>query len=155
MPRPLHIAFALPPLVMLAACGGSSETATPTEAATTEAPAMAAATPTAAVAPTAYDCLPAHVLNVTYDNAAATPTATLSLDGATFVLSRIEAASGAKYKTDMGRTPDKTLIWWTLGQNGKLIEGPVGGPESAELTLAECSPSAATPAPTPTSAPTG
>lgn len=138
MPRHAHSVLVLSPLVLLAACGGSSETAAPTEAATTEA--VAATQPT--TVPIAYDCLPAHILTVAYDNAAATPTATLSLDGTEFVLGRIEAASGAKYKTETGRTTDKTLIWWDKGASGILVEGPVGGPESEELTIAECSPSA-------------
>jgi membrane-bound inhibitor of C-type lysozyme len=140
MPRHAHSVLALTPLALLAACGGSSETAAPTEAAT-ETPAVTTATQAAAAA-IAYDCLPAHILTVAYDNAAPIPTATLSLDGASFVLSRIEAASGAKYKTEAGRSAGKTLIWWDKGANGILVEGPVGGPESDELTIAECSPTA-------------
>lgn len=136
MPRHAHTVLVLSPLVLLAACGGGDTAAPADETATP--PAVVEAAP---AVPISYDCLPAHLLTVAYDNSGPNPTAALSLDGANFVLSRIESASGAKYKTDTGRTPDKTLIWWTQGENGMLVEGPVGGPETAEITLAECSPS--------------
>ena len=138
MPRHALTVLAVSSLALLAACGGGGDTAPTDETAT---PAIVETATPVAAAPTSYDCLPAHLLTVAYDNSGVNPTATLSLDGANFVLSRIESASGAKYKTDAGRTPDKTLIWWTQGENGMLVEGPVGGPETAEITLAECSPS--------------
>jgi len=132
---------ALAPLALLAACGGGDEapappaTPTPTTAATTP------ATPTLPT-PVAYDCLPAQNLVVSYDNSGATPTATLSLDGATYRLSSVPAASGARYSTDEGRTGGKTLVWWTQGQDGTLYEGDVGGTADSEQQIAECSPSA-------------
>src|SRR5690348_2092358 len=143
MPRHVHPVLALTPLVLLAACGGNSDTATTTDEATATPPAAIETTPVAAATPISYDCLPAHLLTVVYDNSGATPRATLTLDGTTHELTQIEAASGAKYATDAGLTAGKSLIWWSLGgEHGKIIERPIGGPDTAELTLAECSPSA-------------
>jgi membrane-bound inhibitor of C-type lysozyme len=92
-------------------------------------------------APVAYDCLPAQLLTVAYDNTGPTPTATLTLDGTTHVLSQVPSASGARYATDTGRTAGKTLVWWTKGQDGTLFEGTVGGAGEDETQIAECSPS--------------
>ncbi len=142
MPRHAHSVLALSPLMLLAACGGSSDTAAPADETAAATPTAVETAPVAAATPTSYDCLPAHLLTVAYDNSGATARATLTLDGQTHELTQIPAASGAKYKTDEGRTAGKTLIWWNKGESGILVEGPVGGPESDELTIAECSPSA-------------
>ena len=143
MHRHAHTVLALAPLVLLAACGGSSDTATPADEATTAAPITSETGPVAAAAaPVAYDCLPAHLLTVAYDNSGSTPQATLTLDGTTHVLTSVTSASGAKYATDSGRTAGKTLVWWTKGPDGMLLEGTVGGTEADETQIAECSPSA-------------
>jgi membrane-bound inhibitor of C-type lysozyme len=56
----------------------------------------------------------------------------------------VEAASGAKYATDAGRSSGRTLVWWTQGQDGTLYEGTVGGTEADEQEVASCSQSIAT-----------
>lgn len=134
--------FALAPVVLLAACGKSDDTAA-TDAATATATATAAATPVAVATPISYDCLPAQRLSASYDNSGATPKATLTLDGKTYELASVQAADGAKYATDQGRSSGKTLVWWTKGQDGTLYEGKVGGTADDETKLAECSPSTA------------
>jgi membrane-bound inhibitor of C-type lysozyme len=139
MPRHAHTLIAVCPLLLLAACGGGNETAAPAEEATPT-PTVAAATPAAAT-PIAYDCLPAQRLTATYDNSGETPKATLALEGTIYELFQVTSASGAKYATDEGRTPGKTLVWFTKDTDGTLYEGTVGGTEADETKLAECSPS--------------
>jgi membrane-bound inhibitor of C-type lysozyme len=139
MPKVVPIALAMSPFVLLAACGGQ-ETAEPAAEATT---AAAVATP-AAAAPIVYDCLPAQRLSAVYDNTGPTSLATLTLDGATYQLTSVPTGSGARYVTESGRSPGKTLVWWTKGPDGTLYEGEVGGAEGAETKLAECSESVAT-----------
>lgn len=142
MPKFAKSLLVLSPFALLAACGGESETAAPADD-------MAAAptpTPTAdaaAATPVSYDCLPAQDLSVSYDNSVDPPTATLTLDGETYQLTAVEAASGAKYATDAGRSSGRTLVWWTQGQDGTLYEGTVGGTEADEEEVASCSQSSA------------
>lgn len=135
--------FALVPVALLAACGGSEDTAATDAATTAASTATATATPVAAATPISYDCLPAQRLMASYDNSGATPTATLTLDGQTYQLASVQAADGAKYSTDQGRSAGKTLVWWTKGQDGTLFEGTVGGTADDETKLADCSPSTA------------
>ncbi len=86
--------------------------------------------------------LPASAaLTASYDNSGATSEATLTLDGKIYELFATPAASGVKYVSEEGRTPGKTLIWFTKGDDGTLYEGNVGGSEADETKLAECSPS--------------
>ena len=138
MPRHAESVLALSPLLLLAACGGSSEPAN--ESAAETAPAVAEAAPPAAT-PIAYDCLPAQRLTATYDNTGQTPKATLALEGTIYELFQVTSADGAKYATDQGRTPGKTLVWFTKDTDGTLYEGTVGGTEAEETKIADCSPS--------------
>lgn len=131
----------LVPIALLAACGKSNDTATADGATATATATPDAATPVAAATPISYDCLPAQRLTASYDNSGATPKATLTLDGKTYELTSVQAADGAKYATDQGRSAGKTLVWWTKGPDGTLLEGKVGGSASDEAKLAECSPS--------------
>ena len=139
MPRHLPTILVASPLLLLAACGGSGDTAAPADTATAETPAVAEAAPAPAT-PIAYDCLPAQRLTASYDNSGTTPKATLTLDGKIYELFQVTSASGAKYATDEGRTPGKTLVWFTKEDDGTLYEGTVGGAEADETKLAECSP---------------
>jgi len=91
--------------------------------------------------PIAYDCLPAQRLTAAYDNSGATAKATLDLEGTIYELFATPSASGVKYVSEKGRTPGKTLVWFTKGDDGTLYEGDVGGTEASEKELAECSPS--------------
>jgi membrane-bound inhibitor of C-type lysozyme len=141
MPRHVPIVLALTPFTLLAACGGSSEPAAPIDEATTAAPAVAAAAAPVAATPISYDCLPAQRLTASYDNSGTTSEATLTLDGKIYELFATPAASGVRYVSEEGRTPGKTLIWFTKGDDGTLYEGNVGGSEADETKLAECSPS--------------
>ena len=136
MPRHADTVLALSPLLLLAACGGSSEPADDTAA---ETPPVAEAAP--AATPIAYDCLPAQRLTASYDDSGETPRATLALEGTIYELFQVTSASGVKYATDEGRTPGKTLVWFTKDSDGTLYEGTVGGAEADETKLAECSPS--------------
>lgn len=133
MPRYTKIALALAPVALLAACGGGSEEPATDETATEATVAVAA--------PVTYDCLPAQRLSASYDNSGDVSKATLTLDGATYELAAVPAASGVKYVTDAGRSAGKSLVWWTQGEEGTLYEGTAGAPDAAETQIASCSPS--------------
>lgn len=127
-------------LALLAACGQKSET--PPANTTLDTSIAGNETATAAAAPvtTAYDCMPAQLLSATYDNSGATPKAKLTIGDKSYDLTGVQAASGAKYATDQGRSPGKTLVWWTKGEEGTLFEGKVGGTEADEKKVTSCSP---------------
>lgn len=146
MPKPYSgILLASSPilaLALLAGCGKKSETVP----ANTTAPAMTAnetALPgnTVAEAPktVAYDCLPALLLSAAYDNSGATPKAKLTIGDKSYDLTGVQAASGAKYASDQGRSAGKTLVWWTKGAEGTLYEGKVGGTDADEKKVSSCS----------------
>jgi membrane-bound inhibitor of C-type lysozyme len=138
MPRHAPTILVLASIPLVAACDGGSESDVPADEPIAAAPAAAeAAPPTSAIA---YDCEPAQRLTASYDNSGATPKATLSLEGTIYELFEVTSASGAKYATDEGRTPGKTLVWFTKGDDGTLYEGTVGGTEVEETKLADCSP---------------
>jgi len=129
-------------LALLAGCGKKSETAP----ANTNEPALtandtAAMGNAAAAAPVTvgYDCMPALLLSATYDNSGATPKAKLTIGDKSYDLTGVQAASGAKYVTDQGRSAGKTLVWWTKGPEGTLYEGKVGGTDADEKKVSSCS----------------
>lgn len=140
MPIQAHSLLAFFTFATLVACG--NEPSVPADQPTaTATPTMNTAVGPGGVGNTiAYECLPAQRLIVSYDNSRATPTATLTLDGATFELTRVEAASGAKYATNQGRAPGRTLVWWTQGDDGTLYEGILGGTAIDEERVADCNP---------------
>lgn len=49
----------------------------------------------------------------------------LTIHGASRDLVRVVAASGARYATEHGLTPDHSLIWWTSGPEATLLEMPL------------------------------
>ncbi|HEY0624012.1 MliC family protein [Sphingomonas sp.] len=129
-------------LALLAGCGKKAETvpADTTEPALTAndtAPGNATA---AAPTTVAYDCMPALLLSATYDNSGAAPKAKLTIADKSYDLTGVQAASGAKYATDQGRSAGKTLVWWTKGEEGTLFEGKVGGTDADEKKVSSCSP---------------
>lgn len=99
-----------------------------------------AAAPAAAPQTVAYDCMPAQLLSATYDNSTTPAKARLTIGDKSYDLTGVEAASGAKYVTDQGRSAGKTLVWATQGQDGTLSEGKVGGTAADEKKVASCSP---------------
>jgi len=150
MPKlPVQSLVALAPFALLGACGGGTNTSTAvnqTIDATGNLASSAVGTVQNAMAPAAatpvtYDCLPAQRLSVSYDNSGSAPRARLTLDGKDFDLTSVPSADGAKYSTDQGRSPGRTLVWWNKGQDGTLFEGKVGGTPADEKKIASCSPS--------------
>ena len=130
-------------LMLVAGCGQKPETAPANGTADTGAAAnTTAAAPTAVPAPqtVAYDCMPALLLSATYDNATTPAKARLTIGDQSYDLTGVQAASGAKYATDQGRSAGKTLVWWTKGEEGTLFEGKVGGTEADEKKVSSCSP---------------
>jgi membrane-bound inhibitor of C-type lysozyme len=89
--------------------------------------------------PITYTCEPAIELSVVYVNAAAPPgQARLTLDGSQYVLDQVLSGSGARYMTQQGRSPGATLVWWSKGRGGMLLEGQIGDVEAEEASLADC-----------------
>ena len=128
-------------LVLLAGCGQKTETAATNTAMEPAATANdTAATPAAASQTVAYDCLPALLLSATYDNSTTPAKARLTIGDKSYDLTGVQAASGAKYASDQGRSAGKTLVWWTKGEEGTLFEGKVGGTEADEKKVSSCSP---------------
>lgn len=128
-------------LALLAGCGQKPATA-PANGAVENTLTLneTAAAPTAAPQTVAYDCLPALLLSATYDNSTTPAKARLTIGDKSYDLTGVQAASGAKYATDQGRSAGKTLVWWTSGNDGTLYEGKPGGTEADEKKVASCSP---------------
>lgn len=127
-------------LALLAGCGQKSETPPANTTLDTSVAGNTTAAAPAAPVTTAYDCMPAQLLSATYDNSGAAPKARLTIGDKNYDLTGVQAASGAKYTTDQGRSPGKTLVWWTKGEEGTLFEGKVGGTDADEKKVASCSP---------------
>ncbi|MBY8825145.1 MliC family protein [Sphingomonas colocasiae] len=84
----------------------------------------------------AYDCKPAIAVSVVYDNGdARNPKARVTVDGAAYDMAIARSASGARYITDKGRSPGKTLVWWNKGNDGTLLEGKAGTSDAADETV--------------------
>jgi membrane-bound inhibitor of C-type lysozyme len=63
----------------------------------------------------------------------------LTIGSATYELNNTVSASGSKYRSENGRAPGKSLIWWSKGDDAMLIEAPVNAaPDSAEETSVDC-----------------
>lgn len=128
-------------LVLLAGCGQKPATAPANGTTDTTAVANETMAPTAAAPQTvAYDCMPALLLSATYDNSATPAKARLTIGDKSYDLTGVQAASGARYATDQGRSAGKTLVWSTQGEEGTLSEGKVGGTEADEKKVSSCSP---------------
>ena len=135
--RTLPAAALIAPL-LIAACGErpaepKQEAAAP--AATEPAPPAPDAPPE--VIEASYECTPAMTLSVKYDNSVDPPKAAVTLDGKTYDMTIAPSASGARYMTVSGRTPDMTLVWWNKGRDGFLQEGK-GATSDDEKTIATC-----------------
>ena len=134
-------AVALIAPLLVAACGERpaeprQEAAAP--AATEPAPlAPDAPLPAPAMIEATYDCKPAMALSVKYDNSVDPPKAVVTLDGKTYDMTLAPSASGARYMTTSGRSPDMTLVWWNKGNDGLLQEGK-GATSDDEKTIATC-----------------
>ncbi len=91
-------------------------------------------TPTVIAA--SYDCKPAMKVDVVYDNSdPETSRAKVTIDGKTYDMTIARSASGARYATDAGRSPGKTLVWWNKGNDGTLLEGKAGAADATEETI--------------------
>jgi membrane-bound inhibitor of C-type lysozyme len=70
-----------------------------------------------------YRCQSGQTIIARYDNSNPdAPTARLEYGGRTFDMYNVRAASGARYATEQGLSPDKSLQWWTKGDDATLSE---------------------------------
>ena len=73
-----------------------------------------------------YGCGSFGEIVARYDNSGTDrSTVRLTIDGASRDLVQVVAASGARYATEHGLTPDHSLIWWTSGPEATLLEMPL------------------------------
>jgi membrane-bound inhibitor of C-type lysozyme len=69
-----------------------------------------------------YECDSGDKLSVEYINSEQTRSAKLIYKNRTFDMYETRAASGSKYATEQGITPEYGLIWWTQKNDGTLIK---------------------------------
>lgn len=70
-----------------------------------------------------YTCTDGRRIEARYDNSdPERPTARLEVDGRSFEMFNVRAASGARYSTESGLRPDHGLQWWTKGDTATLSE---------------------------------
>ncbi len=70
-----------------------------------------------------YECESGQTIAARYDNTNPdAPTARLEYRNQTFEMYNVRAASGARYATEQGLSPDKGLQWWTKGDGATLSE---------------------------------
>ncbi|HQW64363.1 MAG TPA: MliC family protein [Pseudomonadota bacterium] len=98
----------------LAACGSALERG---------ADGAASGAAPAAIVEVAYTCADGRRIEARYDNTRPGQSgARLQLDGRSFELYNVVAASGARYATESGLRPDHGLQWWTKGDEATLSE---------------------------------
>ena len=76
---------------------------------------------TAAAEPVAYGCDSGRQVLATY-GVGADGGARLAFDGRSFDLHQVRSASGARYATEQGLSPDRGLQWWIKGETATLSE---------------------------------
>ncbi|BCH27629.1 hypothetical protein MesoLjLb_74140 [Mesorhizobium sp. L-8-3] len=70
-----------------------------------------------------YVCDSGNTVYVRYDNTNAdAAVATLEYKGRTFEMHNVRSASGARFATEQGLTPDKGLQWWSKGGEATMSE---------------------------------
>lgn len=69
-----------------------------------------------------YQCDNGVTLSVEYINTGKSLSALLIYGGRVFDMYETRAASGAKYATEQGLSPEYGLIWWSQGNEGMLIQ---------------------------------
>ncbi|MEC7119344.1 MAG: MliC family protein [Pseudomonadota bacterium] len=77
---------------------------------------------TDAVTTQVYTCTPDKTITATYDNSnAEQPKAMLDIDGVSYDLYSVAAASGARYATEQGINPEQGMQWHTKGDSAMLM----------------------------------
>ncbi|BCH35584.1 hypothetical protein MesoLjLc_75140 [Mesorhizobium sp. L-8-10] len=70
-----------------------------------------------------YVCDSGNTVDVRYDNTSdEAHVATLEYKGRTFEMYNVRSASGARFATEQGLTPDKGLQWWSKGDEATMSE---------------------------------
>lgn len=115
----------------LAACGSAPERGAD-GAASDAAP--------AAIVEVAYTCADGRRIEARYDNTRPGQSgARLQVDGRSFELYNVVAASGARYATESGLRPDHGLQWWTKGDEATLSEMLMDHAAPGPVLLTTCS----------------
>ena len=84
-----------------------------------------------------YTCADGRRIEARYDNSnPEQPMATIEVDGRSFAMFNVRAASGARYSTESGLRPDHGLQWWVKGDSATLSEMLMDhtAPGAVELT---------------------
>jgi membrane-bound inhibitor of C-type lysozyme len=90
-----------------------------------------------------YECESGQTIVARYDNTDPdAPTTRLEYKGRTFEMYNVRAASGARYATEQGLSPDKGLQWWIKGDDAALSEMLLDhtAPEPAEIEACTAKP---------------
>lgn len=86
-----------------------------------------------------YACQSGATIVARYDNSNAdAPTATLDYQGKSFPMYSVRSASGARYATEQGLSPDKGLQWWTKGSSATLSEMIMDHTAPEPTAIEEC-----------------
>lgn len=87
--------------------------------------------------PVVYECDDGREITARYGE---NPPALLEVDGKSYPLYQVVSASGARYASERGLTPETGIIWWTKGDEATLYEMILDHTVSAEdyPVLAQC-----------------
>jgi|APFre7841882724_1041349.scaffolds.fasta_scaffold01550_8 membrane-bound inhibitor of C-type lysozyme len=130
--RIAHLAPAAAAMALgLAACGGE-----PTRSA-----AVAPSSPAAgAITEVAYTCADGRRIVARYDNTRPGESgARILIDGRSFEMFNVVAASGARYSTETGLRSGHGLQWWTRGDQATLSEMAMDHTAPGPVVLTTCS----------------
>jgi membrane-bound inhibitor of C-type lysozyme len=89
----------------------------------------------AASASQTYRCDNGKTVTAVYDNSGPAARATVTVDGRSYVLTVARSASGARYTSEQGPTPDKLFTWWTRGAEATWRESPLDHTAAANETI--------------------
>jgi membrane-bound inhibitor of C-type lysozyme len=86
-----------------------------------------------------YTCADGRRIEARYDNSVPGKSSLrLEVDGRSFEMFAVVAASGARYSTESGLKPDHGLQWWTKGREATLSEILMDHTTTGPVALTTC-----------------